>query len=337
MRAKANILNSIGNTPLIRLERKFPKPYDVYAKLEGINPGGSMKDRTADSIITNLLKSGIVSRGDTIIESSSGNMAVGLAQACLFYGLRLVVVVDPKLNPQTEKLLKAYSADIVMVRKPKPNGGYLAARLDKVRELLRTIPGSFWSNQYGNPNNPMAYHQVMQEIFESISKVDYMFIATSTCGSLMGCSDFIVQRGLNTKLIAVDAIGSVIFGGASGTRKIPGHGAGMPSKFLDVNRVFDVIHVSDSDCVKGCRSLLTSEAILAGGSSGGIVTAYEKYQNKLPRDSVSVLLFPDRGERYLDTIYNEEWVVENVSQDTDRINARTSLETKPKSIFHESL
>lgn len=313
---KKNIIDSIGNTPLIHLDRVFNNQGTVLAKIEGANPAGSMKDRTSNLIISELLKNEIITEGGTIIESSSGNMAVGLAQACLFYGLNLVVVVDPNLNPHTHKLLKAYGAKIVMVKTPHPQGGFLAARLEKVKELLKTIPNSIWSNQYGNPNNPKAHHNTMSEIMEATNNnVDYLFIATSTCGTLMGCADYIEKNNLKTKLIAVDASGSVLFGEKAGKRKIPGHGAGVPSQFLDISKVHDVIHVSDLECVKGCRKLLKEEAILSGGSSGGIITAYSKYAKLLPKNATSVLILADRGERYLDTVYNDDWVEENIGSE----------------------
>ena len=281
--------------------------------MEGSNPAGSMKDRTSHLIISELIRKGIISRGGTIIESSSGNMAAGLAQACLFYGLNLMVVVDPNLNPHTHKLLKAYGAEIVMVHEPHPTGGFLAARLEKVKELLATVPNSLWSNQYENPNNPRAHHTTMSEIMAALdNNLDYLFIATSTCGTLMGCADYIEKNGYQTKLIAVDAVGSVLFGNKPGKRKIPGHGAGIPSKFLDTSKLYDVLHVSDLECIKGCWKLLNEEAILAGGSSGGIVSAYLKYSRYISKDSTAVLLFPDSGERYLDTVYNMDWVRENI-------------------------
>ena len=315
--AANDLLTSIGNTPLMQLGRMFSEEKPVYAKMEGAKPGGSMKDRTSRLIISDLLAQGKIAKGGTIIESSSGNMAVGLAQACLFYGLQLIVVVDPKLNSHTKKLLQVYGARIEMVYTPCAQGGFLAARLQRVHELLDSVPNSVWSNQYGNPNNPKAYHTVMDEIMAALNhQVDYLFVATSTCGSLMGCADYITEKGLKTKVIAVDAVGSVLFGGPNEKRMIPGHGAGMPSHFLDREKIFDVVHVNDADCIQGCRQLLKKEAVLGGGSTGAIVAAYTRYQKHIPKGKVSVMLFADRGERYLDTIYNNEWINEHVNKRT---------------------
>ncbi|UZR98490.1 2,3-diaminopropionate biosynthesis protein SbnA [Chondrinema litorale] len=309
-----NIIDTIGKTPLVKLERLCSNTeLNIYGKLEAFNPGGSIKDRTAKQLISHAINTGKLQYGDTVIESSSGNMAIGLAQACLYYGLNLIVVVDPLVNQHTVKILKAYGAKIEMVKEPAPIGGFLTARLNKVNELLDRVKNSFWPNQYSNPQNPIAHHQTMREIAESLSRnVDYLFAATSTCGTLMGCADYIEKNNLSTKIIAVDAAGSVIFGQPAGKRKIPGHGAGRPSNFLERDKISDVVHITDEECVIGCKRLLEKEAILCGGSSGAVVSALIKKLPYIPKRSTCALIFCDRGERYLDTIYNKEWVKENI-------------------------
>ncbi|HAI40729.1 MAG TPA: 2,3-diaminopropionate biosynthesis protein SbnA, partial [Maribacter sp.] len=229
-----SIIDTVGNTPLVKLNNVLDDShFNLFGKLEAANPAGSIKDRTSLYIIEQALASGTIKKGDTVIESSSGNMAVGLAQACLYYGLKLIVVVDPKLNSHTEKILRTYGVRIEHVTVPKKNGGYLAARLERVQQLLDQIPNSYWSNQYGNQNNPLTHHETMSELMDSLhGKLDYLFVATSTCGTLMGCADYIHENHLNTKIIAVDAVGSVLFGGPPLKRLIPGHGAGVPSQFL---------------------------------------------------------------------------------------------------------
>jgi cysteine synthase A len=311
-----NIVSTIGDTPLVRLDNLFEtSSINLFGKLEAANPSGSLKDRTAIYIINQALESGKIKKGDTIIESSSGNMALGLAQACVFYGLQLIVVVDPKLNSHTEKLLRTYGAKIEYVRKPKLEGGFLAARLERVKQLLQEIPNSFWTNQYANPNNPMAHYKTMDEIMGALeAKVDFLFVATSTCGTIMGCADYILKNGLSTKVVAVDADGSVLFGGEQKKRLIPGHGAGVPSNFLNVDKIWDHIAVTDIDCIKGCWLLLKKEGILCGGSTGGVVIAIQEYMKKIPRNSNCVFLLSDRGERYLDTIYNKEWLLKELPE-----------------------
>lgn len=312
------ILATVGNTPLVRLKKLFPgSGIKLYGKSEYLNPGGSIKDRTALNMLTTALAQGRIKRGDTVIESSSGNMAIGLAQACLYYGLQLIVVVDPKLNKQTENILRTYGARIEYVKKPDKVGGYLSARLNRVRELVDATPGSFWTNQYANPENPRTHQQTMAEIVDELDgKVDYIFVATSTCGTLMGCADYIHDNRLTTRVIAVDAVGSVIFGQPEGKRLIPGHGAGKPSHFLQEDLISRAVHITDEECILGCRRLLHREALLCGGSSGAIVSALEKQLPQIPKGAVCVLMLCDRGERYLDTIYNENWVAEHFPNQT---------------------
>ncbi|GGZ31350.1 2,3-diaminopropionate biosynthesis protein SbnA [Echinicola pacifica] len=308
-----NIVGTIGETPLVRLDKLFPSSHaSFYGKLEAANPSGSLKDRTSIFIVKRALEEGEISRGHTIIESSSGNMALGLAQACIHYGLKLIVVVDPNLNAHTEKLLKAYGAQIEYVKTPAEEGGFLAARLNRVQELLKDIPNSFWTNQYGNKNNPLAHHKTIDEIMRDLSgAVDYLFVSTSTCGTLMGYADYIAENHHRTKVIAVDALGSVLFGGRPAPRLIPGHGAGVQSQFLDSDKIEGHIKVSDLDCIKGCWSLLKKEGILCGGSTGGVVAAISRYIRHIPDGSNCVFLLADKGERYLDTIYNPDWVLTN--------------------------
>ena len=311
-----SIIDTVGNTPLVKLNNVLENShFNLFGKLEAANPAGSIKDRTSLYIIKQALASGTIKKGDTVIESSSGNMAVGLAQACLYYGLKLIVVVDPKLNSHTEKILKTYGVRIEHVTVPKENGGYLAARLERVQQLLDQIPNSYWSNQYGNQNNPLTHHETMSELMDSLhGKLDYLFVATSTCGTLMGCADYIHENHLNTKIIAVDAVGSVLFGGPPLKRLIPGHGAGVPSQFLDTNKIYDHVYVDDVDCARGCWSLLEKEAILCGGSSGGMISAVRKYSQKIEQDSNCALFLCDRGERYLDTIYNRDWLLKELPE-----------------------
>src|SRR5690242_11038862 len=149
---RQGILSAIGHTPLVPLERVLGDlHFQLYAKLEAFNPGGSIKDRAAFAIITDALERGSLKPGMTVIESSSGNMGIGLAQACAYYGLRFVCVIDPKTTKQNINILEAYGAEVDLVTEPDPHTGeYLQARLDRVRALLKSIPNSYWSDQYSN-------------------------------------------------------------------------------------------------------------------------------------------------------------------------------------------
>jgi len=307
------ILATIGHTPLVKLNKLFSgQKGRFYAKLEMMNPGGSTKDRTAFRMLHHAKQQGKLTNNSTVIESSSGNMAIGLAQVCRYYNINLVVVTDPKINKRTIEILRAYGAKIEKVTVADSEGNYLKSRLQKVQELLDIIPDGFWPNQYANELNPGAHHQTMEEINREFSKPpDYLLAATSTCGTIMGCAEYVFENNLNTKIVAVDAVGSVIFDSRGGNRLIPGHGAGRKSDLLEEAYIDHVFHMTDEECVIGCRQLLKKEAILAGGSAGAVVMAAKKLQDIIPEDSTCALIFSDSGERYLDTIYNDDWVLEN--------------------------
>lgn len=308
------VLSTIGHTPLVRLKRVLQNiHFQIYSKLESSNPGGSIKDRAAFSIISNALETGEIRSGATVIESSSGNMGIGLAQACTYFGLRFICVVDKKTNIQSINILKAYGAEVEVVTEPDlATGEFLLARINRVQDLLHSIPNSYWPNQYSNIYNARAHYQTMQEAVTALGgRIDYLFCSTSTCGTLRGCAEYVRAQNLDTKLFAVDAIGSVIFGGPPKKRLIPGHGAAIQPALYQPGLAERCILVSDLDCVIGCRQLLRREAILAGGSSGGIIMAIDQVKDEIPKGAICVALFPDRGERYLDTIYSDVWVREH--------------------------
>lgn len=306
------ILSAIGNTPTVRLEKLDPESgLQVFAKVEALNPGGSLKDRPALRILDEAMKSGQIRPGGVVVESSSGNMGVGLAQACRYFELQFICVVDPKTAPLNLKILRAYGARVELVSEPDPDTGeLLPARLARVQELLREHPRAFWPNQYANPDNSTAhYRTTMQEIVDQVgAPVDFVFAATSTCGTIRGCGDFIKDHGLATKLVAVDAVGSLIFSDHQADRMIPGLGAGLKPPLCDRSLLYRTVHVTDLECVWGSRHLLETEAILAGGSSGGVVAGFTRLRGEMPAGATCVLLLCDRGERYLDTIYDDAWV-----------------------------
>lgn len=307
------IIRTIGNTPLVRLGKLFRgSGREVYAKLEAFNPGGSVKDRPALNIIRRGIETGDISPDTVVVESSSGNMGIGLALACVFYDLHFICVVDAKTTAQNRRLLETYGAQVEVITQPDPaTGDYLQARINRVEDLMRTVPRAFWPNQYANRYNAHAHRQTMREIVEQLGRVDYLFCTTSTCGTLRGCAEYIAESGLGTKIVAVDAVGSVIFGGGKAKRLIPGHGSAIRPGLFDDSLATCCVRVTDLDCVVGCRRLVREEAVLAGGSSGAAVTAVERMLPEIPEGSVCVAIFPDRGERYLDTIYSDAWVREH--------------------------
>jgi 2,3-diaminopropionate biosynthesis protein SbnA len=310
-----DILGAIGGTPLVRLRRYFPESrFQLFAKLEGLNPGGSIKDRPAQRILEHALRSGALQPGSVVIESSSGNMGIGLAQICRYHGLRFICVVDPKTTEANLGVMRAYGAEIDFVAEPDPETGeFLQARLRRVQELLGRIAKSFWPNQYANLKNSDAHYQTtMREVVMALDgKVDFLFVPTSTCGTLRGCREYAISHGLTTRLIAVDSYGSLIFSDVKAPRMVPGLGAGLRPPLCDPSLIDDCVHVKDLDCVVGCRRLMAREAIFAGGSSGAVLSAIESYRERIPAGSVVVGILPDRGERYLGTMFSDAWVNEH--------------------------
>ncbi|MFF2483421.1 2,3-diaminopropionate biosynthesis protein SbnA [Paenibacillus sp. NPDC058071] len=314
-----SLITTIGGTPLVRLGKLFDGAgFDVYAKLEMLNPGGSLKDRSAREMLLAAVREGKVGPGSTVVESSSGNLAIGLAQLCNLIGCRFICVIDPRTTMANRRILQAYGARLDLVEKPDPaTGEYVPARLARVRRWLRKLPGAYWPNQYANENNAYAHqHTTMAEIVSDLPRVDYLLCGVSTCGTLRGCIDYVRLNGMQTKVVAVDALGSLIFDKNSRDdtveRLLPGLGAGRRPELCppEGEGIHAVVYVSDRDCVEACRSLVREEGILAGGSSGGIIAAVEQFRERIEPGAVCVVVLPDRGERYLDTVYSDEWVLE---------------------------
>lgn len=316
--ARSGVLGAVGNTPLIRLTRVFPDlPFALYGKLEALNPGGSIKDRPAIEILEGALRSGEVREGSVIVESSSGNMGIGLAQACAFHGLQLICVVDAKASKQNMDILRAYGARIDYVAEPDPaTGEFLQARLNRVKEIVAEIPGAFWPNQYANAlNSGSHYRTTMHEVATELDgRVDFVFCATSTCGTVHGCGEYARDRGMSTRVVAVDAQGSLIFSDKKSKRMFPGMGAGLRPPLCDLKFIDEHILISDLECVAGCRRLVRREGIFTGASSGGLIAAVSHFRDKIPAGSNAVVILPDRGERYLDTVYSDDWVREHLGE-----------------------
>ncbi|MEI7026692.1 2,3-diaminopropionate biosynthesis protein SbnA [Paenibacillus sp. y28] len=308
------LFQAVGRTPLVKLARVLaPASFELYGKLELLNPGGSSKDRPALRMLRTAIESGRIHPDTVIVESSSGNLAISLAQLCNVLDLTFICVVDPKTTAQNLRLLRLFGAQIDLVEVPDPETGeYLPARLKRVKELLQRNPDSFWPNQYASPDNAGAhFHTTMEEILGALPRMDYLFCGVSTCGTIRGCAELAKSRGAHVKIVAVDAMGSAIFGPSAGKRLLPGLGAAVRPPLCpdETGLIHDVVYVSDQDCIEGCRRLLKQESILAGGSSGGVLMAVEKYKPQLPEGAVCAAILPDRGDRYLDTVFSDEWVI----------------------------
>ncbi|WP_017621975.1 2,3-diaminopropionate biosynthesis protein SbnA [Nocardiopsis chromatogenes] len=306
-----SLFDCIGDTPVVALRRLFPGPGpEVLAKLELMNPGGSMKDRSARHIVEAGLADGSIRPGGTVVESSSGNFGIALAMAALVHGLRFVCVVDPKTTSANKALLRRLGATVETVTEPDEAGGYLHTRIRRVRELTAEIPGAVWVNQYANDRNWQAfYHGTGAELARQLVRPpSYLFAPVSTSGSILGCARRLRETFPDLRVVAVDAAGSVIFGGAPAPREIPGIGSSRVPELLRPEEIDEVVHVDDVEAAENCRELLAAEGVFAGGSSGAVVAAIRRTLPRLgPGDRV-LAIFPDRGDRYLDMVYDDAWL-----------------------------
>jgi cysteine synthase A len=221
--------------------------------------------------------------------------------------------------------MRALGADVRVITQPDPEtGDLLVARMHAVHRLLEETPGSFWPDQYANESNPAAHAAgTMREIDEALEgDLDYLFVATSTTGTLRGCGDYLREHGRGTRLVAVDSTGSALFGGVRDRRLLPGFGAGVETG-LSTGAEFDqLMRVSDLDCVVGCRRLAEREAILAGASSGGVAYALEAAAAEMAPGSRCAAIFPDGGTGYLETVYDDGWVERELGCDPARLAER---------------
>jgi 2,3-diaminopropionate biosynthesis protein SbnA len=306
-----SIIDCIGSTPLVQLARLYDNTRaEVFAKLEMLNPAGSIKDRPARYIVERGLADGTIAPGAHVIESSSGNLAIALAMVCRIKGLRFTAVVDPKISPANLRILQCYGAGIERVTQKDSQGGYLETRIARIRQMLADQPGSVWINQYGNPLNwESHFHGEGEEIAQALDHpADVLVLGVSTSGTILGIARRLRRDWPGLKVVAVDALGSVLFGGTPGARELPGIGASRVPELLCRDDIDEVIHIDDYDAAMGCRRLLEREGIFAGGSSGAVVVAIERLLARASRPLRIVTLLPDRGERYLESVYDDDWL-----------------------------
>ncbi len=299
----------LTGTPLVGL---LDAGLDLYAKLEYCNPNGTSKDRSALWMLTRAIERGEVTAGSTVVESSSGNFALALASTCRALGLDFVPVIDPNCNAQTEAQLRMLCARVEKVVERDESGGYLGTRLARVAELRGELTSAYWPDQYANPDAMDAHYRLTgAELCRSLPAIDYLFVGVSTGGTIAGLSRRVKESFPACVVVAVDAVGSVIFGGPAGPRRIPGIGASVVPPLCREALIDDVVVVSERDAARGCRDLLTRHGLFAGGSTGSVYAAIGRYFADRPPAGTPpavVFLCADRGQPYADTVYDDEWV-----------------------------
>jgi cysteine synthase A len=295
---------------------QVPHPrLNLFAKMELANVSGSSKDRSAYWMLREAVRRGEVTRNTTVVESSSGNFALSLATFCRWLGVRFVPVIDPNVNASTENRLRRLCQRVEKVDRADDAGGFLCSRLGHVSQLLTEIDEAYWPNQYGNRDGPRGHYELTgPELVESLGRIDYLFVGVGTGGTITGLSQRVTESSAHTAVVAVDVEGSVIFGGAPQRRRIPGIGSSIRPSLLDEAVIKDVVMVSEWDEVMGCRELLRDSGIFAGGSTGCVYAAINRYFEGSRRPPpVVAFLCADSGEAYRETIYNPDWVAANLT------------------------
>lgn len=294
----------------IRLDQLVPGR-SVFLKLEGLNPAGSVKLKTAVALVTAAEESGLRFPRTRLIESTSGNLGVALAMVCAAKGYPLTCVTDPNATVRSRRLMAVLGAEVVVIETRDAHGGFLQSRIDYIGERLRREPDLHWLNQYANPAGPQAHRdRTGRAIVEGIGHLDYAFIGVGTTGTLMGCAEYLRRHSPATRIVAVDAVGSVTFGGPAARRHLPGLGTSRRPEILDTKNIDDIVLISEADSVEMCRTLARERGLLLGGSTGTVLCAVQDSAKKIPEGSVVVAISPDCGDRYLETIYDDAWVAE---------------------------
>ena len=298
----------------VDLRSIFGQP--LFLKCEGFNFAGSIKLKTAAEMVAAADRDGMLTPGSILVESSSGNLGVALSVIAASQGYQFLCVTDSRCNLSTRLLMEALGSRVHVIAEPAASGGYLAARLDYVRALCAADDRYVWLNQYTNPGNWQAhYRTTAPAIAHQFPQLDVLFVGAGTTGTLMGCARYFREWHRPVRIVAVDSVGSVAFGGAPGRRMIPGLGAGIRPPLLDESYVDEVIRVEEADTIRACHRL-ARHGFLFGGSTGTVVSGAAGWLAQQDAGELTtVAIAPDLGERYLDTIYHANWLQDLYGED----------------------
>ncbi|GAA3379124.1 S-sulfocysteine synthase CysK2 [Streptomyces sannanensis] len=297
----------VGDTPLLRVSEPLtPAGRGFWAKLEGFNPGG-IKDRPALHMVERARARGELRPGGTIIESTSGTLGLGLALAGMVYGHPVILVTDPGLEPSMAQLLRAYGARVDIVTEPHPGGGWQQARRDRVAQLRERHPGSWCPDQYGNPDNVAAYTALALELATELRHVDVLVCSVGTGGHSAGIFRVLRQFCPELKLVGVDTVGSIIFGQPARSRLMRGLGSSIHPRNVAHGHFSEVHWVAPAEAVWTCRRLAASHYATGGWSVGAVALVAGWLARTLSADTRIVAVFPDGPQRYLGTVYDDEY------------------------------
>lgn len=315
------ILDTIGNTPLIKLQRINPNPQvTILAKAEWVNPGGSIKDRMVLHIINDAEKRGLLKPGGTIIENTSGNTGAAVAMIAAIRGYKAILVMPDKVSTEKQNALKAYGAEVVLTpTSAAPDSPDHYVNVSK--KLADETPNSFRINQYDNKKNPEAHYLTTgPEIWEqSGGKVDYFVASGSTGGTVSGIGKFLKEKNPKVKVVMPDPIGSIYYHyfktgkipeGGNCNYQLEGIGEDHLAHAIDFSMIDDVVQVTDKNAFTTARLMAKKEGILAGGSSGANVWAALEIAKSIKGPATIVVILPDGGIKYLSKMYNDAWMKE---------------------------
>jgi len=294
----SNILDLIGNTPLLSLEQTTG--LQLFAKAEFLNPGGSIKDRIALNMLEEAERSGKLKPGMTILEPTSGNTGIGLALCGVRKGYKVIIVMPENMSEERKKIIHALGAELILTEPKLSIGG----AVDKVRELAASSDEYFVPQQFENPANPDAhYTKTAREIVEQLGKkIDIYVSGIGSGGTLQGIAKYLLEQNPDCKIVAVEPKNvSALLGHEPGLHQIQGIGDGFIPAVLDTEMITDIVEVSDDDAINTARELARIQGLLVGTSSGANVWAAKKMAEKYGEDKVIVTILADRAERYFST------------------------------------
>jgi cystathionine beta-synthase len=310
-----NIMDAVGNTPLVRLGRIEAGEgirARLLAKLEHLNPGGSVKDRPALKMIEVAEKEGLLEPGGTVIEPTSGNTGAGLALAAAVKGYRCICVMPDKVSREKRHLLRALGAEVVLtptgLAPEEPESYYAIAE-----RLAREIPGGFRPDQYENPANPLSHYETTgPEVWSQTSgQITHFVTGMGTCGTITGVGRYLKERNPKTQIVGADPEGSIFSDPANiHTYAVEGVGEDFYPRNYDPEVVDEVIQVTDRESFLMTRRLMAEEGLFVGGSCGLAAVAAVRAAKYLPEDAVVVLLLPDTGRNYVSKVFDDDWLLE---------------------------
>lgn len=290
--------------------RGFAGIHDVFLKLEGFNITGSIKVKTAIGLVDDLERRGLAKPHETVIvESSSGNLGIALSLICAIRSYKFICVTDPNANPVTVRGMELYGAEVITVKERDAVGGFLGTRLKVIEEILESNPNAVWLNQYANVANKNVHaEQTAEEIVREFERVDWVFVGTGTTGTIGGVSERLHEAYPGIRVVAVEPLGSVTFGGEPGRRDIPGIGTSVRPKLAEVANPDRVVYIDEKTTIDSCFSFVRDYHMMVGGSTGTVLAAIKQLAFEFMPGDIIVAISPDLGDKYLETVYKRQLV-----------------------------